>query len=472
MVRFLDILKHNEIIVAACIDGEEIYLGDYLRLAADDFLKIDSSLDESEDQLFVSDYRSIIQFEDGWWWPNDASLIFNNGDGDFSESNIVDRMKLLPAYEKMHAHLRACETGRLQLGEVDIRQAIPSHVVSAYFQGRFNELKRVAALRPISRNEQAEIQWNNRTLLLVERHGIHVDRKALESIIARKDFESFEKHERKYFVDMRDTQRDGYMFAKYSPLGSKTLRFRSVGGFNPMGIPHGLCRSVITSRFEGGSIVSCDFNAIDFRCIVRGTEDKTLIDMYGKAQDFHAVTARAIFGKLYDDPELKEQIRDVTKKLTYVHVYGGSPETIARAAQMRMENVNKLLADFDEKFSAITLFKERLCKQFKAERHITLPNGRFLRIDSDAHDGKIIGLYAQTFSSLVFSLAFCRTDELLRLSGFKSKIIFTVHDELVIDLHPNDEDRLQEIEDSMSSSSYGTFVVKINKGKNYSEATS
>lgn len=461
--RFLDILRFKDKVIAACIDGEEIYPGDYLRLAVMDYVNV------VDGNRWVSDYRSIADHTD--MFLIDASLVFCNGDSDFVDSHLSDRSKMSPAREKLDAHLRACETAGLELGELDLRSAVPKHVLANYFMGRFEELKRVSALVPLARPAYDYTWGTYQNLLQIEKHGIHVDRDLLVKTITRNDFSSMDKHVRKFFVGTNDTQKDGYVFARYSPLGSKTLRFRSVGGFQAMGIPHGICRETITSRFEGGSIVSCDFNAIDFRCIIKGTKDADLIDMYGKAKDFHAVTAKVIFGKMFEDEALREQIRDVTKKLTYVHIYGGTPETIAKGAQIRIENVKKLLSDFDEKFSAITLFRERLARQFKETGHIELPDGQKIRFDPESHDGKIIGLFAQSFSSLVFSTAVRRTNKLMRHLGLKSKIIFMVHDELVIDMHPNEEDMMPEIVETMAIGPYGEFVVKMKKGANYAEAT-
>jgi DNA polymerase I-like protein with 3'-5' exonuclease and polymerase domains len=88
-------------------------------------------------------------------------------------------------------------------------------------------------------------------------------------------------------------------------------------------------------------------------------------------------------------------------------------------------------------------------------------------VSPDDHAGKILGLYAQTYSSYVFERAFESVHFFLR--NTKSCIIFPVHDELVIDMHPDDFELADKIRDIMQSSAGGGWKIKVRKGKSYSE---
>lgn len=101
---------------------------------------------------------------------------------------------------------------------------------------------------------------------------------------------------------------------------------------------------------------------------------------------------------------------------------------------------------------------------------VELPNGRKIAVPKDAHPGMVLGLYAQSFSSFVFENALqaaARTME-----GMRSKIIFTVHDELVVDMDHKEHTKDVDIMSSMEHAVNGyVFKVSIKKGKNYGDAT-
>jgi DNA polymerase I-like protein with 3'-5' exonuclease and polymerase domains len=59
-----------------------------------------------------------------------------------------------------------------------------------------------------------------------------------------------------------------------------------------------------------------------------------------------------------------------------------------------------------------------------------------------------------------------------RMNSWKSKILFPVHDELVLDLHLEDGEKLASLQEAMERAVVGhRFKIKIKKGLNYDEAT-
>jgi DNA polymerase I-like protein with 3'-5' exonuclease and polymerase domains len=99
---------------------------------------------------------------------------------------------------------------------------------------------------------------------------------------------------------------------------------------------------------------------------------------------------------------------------------------------------------------------------------VSLPHGELAQRDAATHPGQLLGLYAQSYSSKVFSEALVRVVALLR--GTLSRVIFTVHDELVVDMHPDDE--AAGLAERIVQEMQGTqFVVKAKKGRTYGDAT-
>jgi hypothetical protein len=250
--------------------------------------------------------------------------------------------------------------------------------------------------------------------------------------------------------------RNGFVTSLFNPLGGATGRVKTEGGFNSMGIPHGL-------------IFSFDFNAIDYRCIVNAIGGD-FAKLYEGAQDFHQRTTQIVFTNI--TPEIADTIRDAMKAMSYIHFYGGSAESVAAKTGLPIERIRWVLQKMDERLGPIREFRESLLEEAKKHAWIKLPNGYTSgATEADGsimHAGKILGRFAQSYSSTIFERAFVRVHEYLKTT--KSHIIFPVHDELVIDMHADDVKNLVPMGVQHLMQMDG-FSVKHRSGKNYGEAT-
>ena len=118
----------------------------------------------------------------------------------------------------------------------------------------------------------------------------------------------------------------------------------------------------------------------------------------------------------------------------------------------------------------IDQLRDRLVSEAHRDGYVLLPTGKKIPISREDHEGKVIGLYAQSYSSEVFRRALMAVQEYMR--DKRSKIIFTVHDELVVDLYPEEtmvpivvKTIMETIMDDYR------FNVNVKRGKNYGTAT-
>jgi hypothetical protein len=263
---------------------------------------------------------------------------------------------------------------------------------------------------------------------------------------------------------MKSLQKDGFVTSLVTHQGGKTGRFRVESGFNSMGIPHGVCRDAIVSRHPGGSIWAFDYNAIDYRCIIAAITDEKLKSHYNGAADFHERTMRFIFPESSDKDEIR---RKVIKLISYVYIYGGHEDALEKSTGLSIDRIRQILAELDKHIYSVKKFREDLWTEYKRVG-VSLPHGELAARDAATHPGQLLGLYAQSYSSKVFSEALVRVVALLR--GLPSRVIFTVHDELVVDMHPDDE--AAGLAERIVQEMQGTqFVVKAKKGRTYGDAT-
>jgi hypothetical protein len=359
---------------------------------------------------------------------------------------------LLDLDQRVEAHGRAAKTAGIP-GPAAL--VAPPHLIAEWHQARarvihalYHEARETAEWN----YQDYEFRWPFiRALREVELNGIHVDLDRLAVHVAGAQ----NLADKRALNSIVQLERGGYVTTLLNPMGSKTGRVRPEGGFNSLAIPHGPARDCINSRFPGGLIYALDFNAIDYRCIVNAVGGE-VAKLYAGAKDFHERTASFVF------KNINEHLRESIKYLSYIYIYGGSEATLQEKTGWTLEQVKKVLELLDTKIAPIKEFREKLWMQAQAKGEVTVPGGRIIPCDETDSSGAVIGRFAQSYSTWVFEQAFVRVHRMLH--EHESKIIFEVHDELVLDVHPDDFDFMDKIRLEMEK---GGHSVKMMKGITY-----
>lgn len=285
--------------------------------------------------------------------------------------------------------------------------------------------------------------------------GIKIDRRSLE-----KDREAIT-----LWNQVRNRIRqDNTVTVSYDVIGGKTRRVSMArSSFNPMNIEKtGSSRDHIISSFEGGKIVSFDYNAIDYRCIM--SKLPKLSRLYSGCEDFHSRTVEILVGKK-PSPEIRKLFKDIT----YCYFYGATRETCSKTTGLSLSKVDEILSMFDSKLVDVISLRDEF--QHITDSLIDSPFGK-IDVSSARNRGHALALVAQTMSAECFkrALAFTNTECLL---DSKSYIIFTVHDEAALDVHPDEFHLIDRIKKTLQTrasielNSDIEFSVRVSIGDSY-----
>jgi DNA polymerase I-like protein with 3'-5' exonuclease and polymerase domains len=200
-------------------------------------------------------------------------------------------------------------------------------------------------------------------------------------------------------------------------------------------------RQVITSRFEGGNIMDVDYGQLEFRIAGFLSGCPTVRQDIENGVDVHAFTRDTING--HDDEE--DIDRQDAKADTFKPLYGGQSGTARQKAYY---------AAFMEKYAGITEWHERLKKEALTYKKITTPSGREYafpyakRINGGYVTGttQIVNYPVQGFATAdVVPLGLIRLSQRMSLEGCRSLLILTVHDSVIIDVYPGEEEIMTKI---------------------------
>jgi len=258
------------------------------------------------------------------------------------------------------------------------------------------------------------------------------------------------------------TKPDGKLHVRLLQHRTATGRFSGADP-NMQNMPRGgtfPVKKVFVSRWEGGKILEADFAQLEFRTAAYLSQDKTAIKEINNGFDVHSYTAKVI-------SEAGQKItRQEGKAHTFAPLYGatGFGRTNAEATYYKQ---------FTKKYKGIALWHSRLAKEALETGLITTPSGRqfaFPEVQRKSNGG--VSYFTQIKNYPVQSFATADVVPLILIRIYKaldkhrSCVVNTVHDSIVIDVHPNEVDIVLDIirdtNKKMSTLINSTFDIDFN----------
>jgi DNA polymerase I-like protein with 3'-5' exonuclease and polymerase domains len=239
------------------------------------------------------------------------------------------------------------------------------------------------------------------------------------------------------------TKTDGKLHVRLLQHRTSTGRFSGADP-NMQNMPRGgtfPVKKVFVSRWEGGQIMEADFAQLEFRVAAFLGQDKIAMKEVSTGFDVHAYTAKVITEG--GQPTSRQE----AKAHTFAPLYGASGygRTPAEA---------KYYEQFTKKYSGIAEWHGRLATEALNTGKIRTPSGReFLfpdvirrRNGTVSYFTQIKNYPVQSFATAdIVPISLLHIDKLLK--DLNSCIVNTVHDSIVVDVHP---DEVQQVVDIIS----------------------
>ena len=251
------------------------------------------------------------------------------------------------------------------------------------------------------------------------------------------------------FVDGIDiyTKPDGFLHVNLTQSVTSTGRF---SGRNPnmQNMPRGgtfPVKRVFISRWEGGQIMECDFAQLEFRVAAFLSQDSTAMQEIDTGFDVHSYTAKVI------SDAGQPTARQAAKEHTFAPLFGAT-------GYGRSKAVAAYYKHFNEKYKGVAKWHKKLGDEAMRFLKITNVSGRQYAFPdvtrrsngNVSHFTMIKNYPVQGFATgdivPVVLLEFERL-----LEPLHSCLVNTVHDSMVIDVHPDEVKKVLTIVDTINS---------------------
>lgn len=257
-------------------------------------------------------------------------------------------------------------------------------------------------------------------------------------------------------IALHRKETDGKLHVTLTQHVTATGRF---SGKNPnmQNMPRGNTfpiKKVFVSRWEGGYIMEADFAQLEFRTAAFLAQDEVAMQEIATGFDVHSYTAKVI------SDAGQHTTRQEAKEHTFAPLFGATGYGRSKAEKAYYEH-------FTEKYKGVAAWHQNLAEEALRFNKITNISGRqyaFPDVERRANGGvtfftNIKNYPVQGFATGdVVPVVLNEINKLLR--PYHSCIVNTVHDSVVIDIHPDEKTQVLQIITDMNEGLTG-LVEKV-----------
>ena len=202
----------------------------------------------------------------------------------------------------------------------------------------------------------------------------------------------------------------------------------------------------------GNLLLSADYSQIELRLMAHFSEDPLLVNAYRTGQDIHTLTAAEVFEVPADT--MDSTTRNRAKAVNFGIVYGISPFGLSQQLGIDQKTAREYIARYFERYRGVREYIERVLEETRRNQSVKTMFGRTRPIpDINSKNPNMRGFAERTAVNTplqgtaadLIKIAMLRIDEVMQRDKMHSRMTLQVHDELVFDVVPDEEQAMREL---------------------------
>ncbi|NLV56880.1 MAG: DNA polymerase I, partial [Acidimicrobiales bacterium] len=199
----------------------------------------------------------------------------------------------------------------------------------------------------------------------------------------------------------------------------------------------------------GCELLVADYNQIELRCIAHLAQDPGLIAAFTEHEDIHTTTAARVFA--VPPEEVTPAQRAKAKMVSYGLAYGMEAYGLAQRLSIPVDEARVILDAYFEAFPAVRAYMDRTVAEARERGYTETLFGRRRPIPElqsgnrgvrMAGERQAMNAGIQGLAADIFKVALVKLDRALAAADARSRLILQVHDEVILDVVPEERDGL------------------------------
>ncbi len=209
-------------------------------------------------------------------------------------------------------------------------------------------------------------------------------------------------------------------------------------------------RKAFIPRDENHLILSADYSQIELRIMAAFSKDESMLDAFNNGLDVHKATAAKVFHVPLE--EVTSDMRRKAKTVNFGIIYGVSAFGLAAQLAISRTEAKEIIDQYFVEFPKVKTFMDQSIADARENGYVetVLGRRRYLRDILSANmnergfaERNAINAPIQGSAADMIKVAMIQIQDFLERENLKSKMILTVHDELVFDAHKDEVEYLK-----------------------------
>ncbi len=239
-------------------------------------------------------------------------------------------------------------------------------------------------------------------------------------------------------------------------------------------------RAAFIPRNDDYLILAADYSQIELRIMAALSGDEGMVQAFTEGTDIHTVTAAKVYKVELDDVD--REMRAKAKMVNFGILYGISAFGLQQRLNIPRKEANLLIDNYFEKYPGVQAWIDKTIAFGKEHGYVKTQTGRrrYLRdINSrnrtlaKAAERLAMNSPIQGTAADMLKLAMIKIHHALREGDFQTRMLLTVHDEIVFDMHQHEQDTVMPLIEKCMKTALPLEVpieVEMGVGQNWLEA--
>jgi DNA polymerase-1 len=208
----------------------------------------------------------------------------------------------------------------------------------------------------------------------------------------------------------------------------------------------------------GCRFLVADYDQVELRVIAHLSGDPGLVDAFSSGQDIHRAVAAGVYG-VAPDQVTKDQ-RDRSKMVSYGLAYGMEAFGLARRLSTSVEEASEIMERYFRAFPKVRAYMLETVNEARDRGYTRTEMGRKRPLPElhdrnyqrrSAAERQAMNAGIQGLAADIFKVALVKLDGALERRGMRSRLVLQVHDEVIVEAVPEEEDVVAELtEDALT----------------------
>jgi DNA polymerase-1 len=239
-------------------------------------------------------------------------------------------------------------------------------------------------------------------------------------------------------------------------------------------------RKMFIARNKDYRLLAADYSQIELRIIAALSEDKNMIEAFQEGHDIHAATAAKVFNIPLAD--VTRDQRSSAKAVNFGIIYGQGAFGLGQNLGISRTEAKSIIDGYFAQYGSIKSYMDKTVNDAREDGYVEtiMKRRRYLPDITSANavvrgfaERNAINAPIQGSAADIIKLAMVAVYRAMQKKKYLSRMILQVHDELVFDVHKDEEKEIQKLVKEAMESAIKLVVpmeVEMEMGDNWLDA--